>query len=188
MATPEALPVSELRKVCDPESLDFDRSSELAELVGGLGQERAEEALRFALSMRQPGYHVFVLGEAGTGRHATVARMLSEFAAAEAVPSDLCYVHNFGEPLNPRLLSLPAGMGARLRTRMQQLLREVGPAVDAALKRTPIRGGWKPCRRRTRRARKTPCSSSVEVAKRTGCACCARPRVTFLRRPRRASR
>lgn len=133
MATPEALPVSELRKVCDPESLDFDRSSELAELVGGLGQERAEEALRFALSMRQPGYHVFVLGEAGTGRHATVARMLSEFAAAEAVPSDLCYVHNFGEPLNPRLLSLPAGMGARLRTRMQQLLREVGPAVDAAL-------------------------------------------------------
>ena len=77
MATPEALPVSELRKVCDPESLDFDRSSELAELVGGLGQERAEEALRFALSMRQPGYHVFVLGEAGTGRHATVARMLS---------------------------------------------------------------------------------------------------------------
>ncbi|MBX3680251.1 MAG: AAA family ATPase [Rhodocyclaceae bacterium] len=133
MARSEALTAALLRKRCDPERLRFERSSELPDLIGGLGQERAEEALRFALSMRQPGYHVFVLGETGTGRHATVSRVLSEFADGAPVPPDLCYVHNFAEPLRPRLLRLPAGMGARLRARMQQLLREVGPAVSAAL-------------------------------------------------------
>lgn len=127
------LPADKLIARCNPGSLGFDTTDSLAEWHHGLGQGRAEEALRFALAMRQPGYHVFVLGEPGSGRHATVRRVVDELAAKRPVPQDLCYVHNFDDPLRPRLLRLPAGLGAALHHDMQMLLRDIGPAVDAAL-------------------------------------------------------
>lgn len=122
-----------LRTVCLPDDLPFETTASLDDLPGGLGQARAEEALRFGLSMAQPGYNVFVLGETGTGRHATVSRLLQELAASGEVPPDLCYLHNFDDPLRPRLLSLPAGRGAALRADMQAFIRDIGPAIEAAL-------------------------------------------------------
>lgn len=133
MPHPAGLAADLLRTRCDEALLDFETTAELADLPGGLGQARAEEALRFGLAMRQPGYHVFVLGESGTGRHATALRLLREFATASPVPPDLCYVHNFGDALRPQLVSLPAGRGEAWRADMQTLIRELGPAIEAAL-------------------------------------------------------
>ncbi|MDR2031730.1 MAG: AAA family ATPase, partial [Azoarcus sp.] len=82
-------------------------------------------------------YHVFVLGEAGCGKHATTFRMLRERAADKPVPPDLCYVHNFDEPLHPCLLTLPAGRGALFRADMQVFIRELKPAIEAALGSAP---------------------------------------------------
>lgn len=133
MLHPAGLDADLLRTRCDEAILVFETTADLADLPGGLGQARAEEALRFGLAMRQPGYHVFVLGESGTGRHATALRLLREFAAASEVPPDLCYVHNFADALRPRLISLPAGRGEAWRADMQTLIRELGPAIEAAL-------------------------------------------------------
>lgn len=133
MADPVALGPEQLRVVCDPAALGFSTTDELTELPGGLGQARAEEALRFGLAMTQPGYHVFVLGEPGTGRHAAVMRIAQEFAARGVVPSDLCYLHNFAEPLRPRVLMLPAGRGATLRAEMAVFVADLAPAIAAAL-------------------------------------------------------
>lgn len=133
MLKPVGLPVEKLRTVCDPSVFRFEHTATLQDLPGGLGQARAEEALEFGLSMQQPGYHVFVLGEAGTGRHATVRRMLNDCAAQAPVPPDLCYVHDFDDALRPRLMMLPAGRGARLRDDMKRLIRDLGPAIEAAL-------------------------------------------------------
>jgi len=133
MADPGALSPDRLRKRCEPDGFTFETTADLPALHGELGQERAEEALRFGLAMRQPGFHVFVLGESGTGRHAAVFRLVNELAEQGEVPPDLCYVHNFDDPLRPRLLGVPAGRGATLRGEMQTLIRELGPAIDAAL-------------------------------------------------------
>ena len=57
MATPEALPVSELRKVCDPESLDFDRSSSSRSWSADWGRS-AQRRRCVSPVVRQPGYHV----------------------------------------------------------------------------------------------------------------------------------
>ncbi|MBL8447070.1 MAG: AAA family ATPase [Zoogloeaceae bacterium] len=136
MADSTALPASALRAACDPATFDFTTTDELQGLpdaTASLGQGRAEEALHFGLTIRQPGYHVFVLGEHGTGRHAVVFRLIEELAAQGSVPPDLCYLHNFDDPLRPRLLTLPAGRGGALKNDMHAFIRDLGPAIDGAL-------------------------------------------------------
>ncbi|MCL4758959.1 MAG: Lon protease family protein [Rhodocyclaceae bacterium] len=133
MTDPSGLPPERLRQQCEPASFTFQTTAELEDLPEGIEQARADEALRFGLAMRQPGYNVFVMGESGTGRHAIVFRLLKELAATGPVPPDLCYVHNFEDAQRPRLLSLPAGRGSALRTDMQAFVRDLGPAIEAAL-------------------------------------------------------
>jgi lon-related putative ATP-dependent protease len=134
---PAELPAERLRARCDSEHFDFETTATLQEHAGDLGQARAMEALRFGLAIGHDDYHVFVLGEAGCGKHATTFRLLRERAAAKPVPPDLCYMHNFDEPLHPRLLTLPAGRGATFRADMQTFVRELGPAIEAALDTGP---------------------------------------------------
>ncbi|MDR3214043.1 MAG: AAA family ATPase [Azoarcus sp.] len=136
-AFPAALPAERLRMYCDTGHFGFDTTAALADHPGDLGQERAMEALRFGLAIAHDDYHVFVLGDAGCGKHATTFRLLRERAAAKPVPPDLCYLHNFDEPLHPRLLMLPAGRGAAFRADMQAFIRELKPAIDGALGSEP---------------------------------------------------
>lgn len=127
------LDAERLRTRCEPETLEFETTAGLADLADGLEQARADEALRFGLAMQHSGYNVYVLGESGTGRHAIVNRLLTELAAKGEVPLDICYVYNFEDPQRPRLLSLPPGWGAQLRNDMQTFVRDLAPAIDAAL-------------------------------------------------------
>ncbi|AUN94343.1 Lon protease family protein [Pseudazoarcus pumilus] len=133
MTASTGLPAERLRTRCDPESLPFETTATLEDLPDDLEQARADEALRFGLAMTHSGYNVYVLGESGTGRHAIVGRLLAELAAKGAVPSDQCYVYNFDDPQRPHLLALPAGWGNQLRLDMQTFVRDLAPAIDAAL-------------------------------------------------------
>jgi lon-related putative ATP-dependent protease len=122
---------SELCRRCDSSQFPFDTTAELEDGIDIIGQERALDAARFAIDIKRPGFNLFVLGEPGSGRHASIRRLLAAKAAAEATPDDWCYVNNFGEPERPRLLRLPPGMGLRLRQDMQQFVAELGPAITA---------------------------------------------------------
>lgn len=133
LTTPISVAPDALRLRCDPNMLGVATSLELTPLHQVPGQARATEAMDFGLAMNQPGYNVFVMGEPGTGRHVTVEQLLGQQAATRPVPADLCYRHNFDDPFSPCLLSVPAGVGARLRADMGRLLEALGPAVDAAL-------------------------------------------------------
>jgi predicted ATP-dependent protease len=126
------LPPQALYRPVDSGLLDFSTTADLPETAGSFGQARAEEALRFGVDIRHPGYNVFVLGEPGSGRHFAIRRLLEERSASEPVPSDWCYVNNFEEANRPRVLRLPAGRGAQLRRDMQQFVTELGKAVGAA--------------------------------------------------------
>jgi lon-related putative ATP-dependent protease len=122
-----------LRRRSDPEALGFASTAELSPLPFALGQERAEEAIAFGLTIAHPGYHIFVMGEPGESRHTTLFRLVGELAAKGRTPPDLCYLHNFAEPRAPQLLRLPAGRGARLKVDLQQLTLDLRPAIEAAL-------------------------------------------------------
>jgi lon-related putative ATP-dependent protease len=133
------LPPALLHRRCGPEELPFQLSSELADAPAMIGQERAAEAVEFALRMRRKGYNVYALGPAGTGRHQLVEDLLRRRAATESTPPDFCYVNNFADPQKPHQLDLPAGQGAGLAAAMKRLIEELRIALPAAFERDEYR-------------------------------------------------
>ena len=89
------LPAEALCRLCDPAQFSFTTTAELEDQVEIAGQDRAVDAIRFALGVKQEGYNVFVLGPKGSGKHAVARKLLRHQAKDEATPSDWCYVYNF---------------------------------------------------------------------------------------------
>ena len=119
-----ALSASQLRLTIDPTSLGFASTAELQDLpLPWIGQERAQAAAQFGLHMNQPDYHLFVLGEVGSGRTSLMRQAMQTAAALRPVPPDLCYLHNFEAPERPCALRLPAGQGRVLRRAMAELAK-----------------------------------------------------------------
>lgn len=124
--TATRLDSTELRLHVDAAALGFQDTSELChEPLPWIGQERAHTAARFGLGLDQPHYHLFVLGDVGTGRSTLLCQEMHHAAADRPVPPDLCYLHNFETPERPRALRLPAGQGRQLRQLMMQLVRSL---------------------------------------------------------------
>jgi len=130
------LQASELAVHCDAAALepglDLEGAggSAQAEIVG---QERARAAVEFAVAMRQPGYHLFVMGPAGAGKHSLARRAIDAHVARVGIHrSDWVYVNNFEHPHQPIVLQLAAGVGARLRADMRALVDELRTTIPAA--------------------------------------------------------
>jgi predicted ATP-dependent protease len=126
------LPPEALRRSCDPSSFAFRTTEELPPPETLVGHERAAEALRFGIDVSRGGYNIFALGSTGVGKHDVVRRFLEERAAARAVPSEWCYVHNFAEPHRPRAVELPAGRASALAADADRLVGELRAALPAA--------------------------------------------------------
>lgn len=134
------LDASQMRRRTDPASLPFETTAELDEIDDIIGQDRAVEAIRLGIGIRRPGYNLFVLGPAGTGKHTAVRRFLSRTAAGEAAPPDWCYVHNFADAYRPRFLRLPQGRGAELRADLDRFIGELRASIPAAFESDEFRG------------------------------------------------
>ena len=138
-ATGRPLPSELLYRRCDPAELPFQLCSELEEAPGPIGQERAIEAIQFAMRMRPKGYNVYALGASGSGRHGMVEALLRAQARGQSSPPDSCYVNNFADPQRPHHLSLPPGRGASLAAAMKRLVEELRAALPAAFERDEYR-------------------------------------------------
>ncbi|MFZ2004138.1 MAG: ATP-binding protein [Stellaceae bacterium] len=133
------LPVELLARRCRPDELPFQLSSELPDAPAMIGQDRAAEAVAFALRMRHKGYNVYALGPAGVGRHALVEDLLKSRAAAESTAPDWCYVNNFADSQRPHCLDLPAGQGMAFAGAMKHLVEELKIALPAAFENNEYR-------------------------------------------------
>ena len=135
------VPAAELRLSVDPASLGFADSSELLQQpLPWIGQERAEQAARFGLRMAQPDYHLFVLGEVGSGRSTLLRQMMEREAATCPVPPDLCYLHNHEAPERPLALRLPAGEGRLLRQLMADFAKLAQTEIAKRLQAPDVKG------------------------------------------------
>jgi lon-related putative ATP-dependent protease len=133
------LPAALLYRPCDPAELPFEQVGEVADLLEPIGQDRAVEAVQFAVAMRHRGYNVYALGASGTGKHTVVRDLLRRRAETMPAPSDWCYVNNFADPQKPRRLQLPPGRGNGLREAMKRLVEELRAALPAAFERDDYR-------------------------------------------------
>ncbi|ADC89705.1 peptidase S16 lon domain protein [Thermocrinis albus DSM 14484] len=87
-----------------------------------IGQDRVKRAFQVALSTWNEGYNIYVSGPESIGRTTYTLQRLMEAAKDQPVPEDICYVHNFDDPLKPLCLLLPAGMGKKLAEEIDRAL------------------------------------------------------------------
>ena len=60
------VPISKLRSECNPQQFHFETTNDLEQLPNEMiGQQRAEQAMKFGLSVEQSGYNLFVVGPSG---------------------------------------------------------------------------------------------------------------------------
>ena len=117
---------------CSGESLGGAGSAELDPLDGILGQDRAVDAIEFAVSTKFEGHNVFVLGPPGTGRHSFVRHALEAAASGKPTPSDWCYVNNFDDRHCPNAIELPAGVAKSFARSMSRFVAEARTTLSAA--------------------------------------------------------
>jgi predicted ATP-dependent protease len=130
-----ALAAEALRWTCDPAKLAFDSTEGVEPITGVVGQDDAVEALRFGLETNAPGQNIFVRGLTGTGRMTLLKRLLEDIQPGCPLARDRCYVHNFGRPDRPRLITLPRGRAKEFRRRIEKLAsfiaEHLGPALSS---------------------------------------------------------
>lgn len=116
------LPYNMLRCECDPNSLNFNNTSELEPLDGIIGQERAVKAMEFGLKIKTRGYNLYMSGLTGTGKTGYAQSFIKNIAKNAYIPDDWCYVYNFDKPNQPMALNLPAGTGKSFQKDMDDFI------------------------------------------------------------------
>jgi predicted ATP-dependent protease len=105
---------------------------------------RAREALEFGLSVTEPGFHIFVVGEDRSGRMTATLEFLEAAIALRAPPNDWIYLNDFRDPHSPAPYSLPPGTGRQLQRRIDELVPQLEDAIRHAFSsedyETQIRG------------------------------------------------
>ncbi|MFC2083204.1 AAA family ATPase [Candidatus Bipolaricaulota bacterium] len=136
------LDAGKLRYTCDPSSFKFKSTAELEPLDRIIGQERAIEALKLGLGIKDAKnrYNIYVAGDPGTGKMSAVERFLSKASGDELQPPDLCYVHSFENPYSPHYLALPAGRGCKLRTDLEQLVTRLKREIPSLFETDEFKG------------------------------------------------
>ena len=92
-----------------------------------IGQDRALNALNFAVNLAAPNAHLVCLGPKGVGRTSLTLNILHQFAENKPAPQDWVYVADFNDVLHPVPIALPAGEGiifARKMARVVESLKE----------------------------------------------------------------
>jgi predicted ATP-dependent protease len=115
------LNASECRRVVEPSVFRFTTTDEVAPLSGIASQERALTALAFGLDIRQPRFHVVVVGASGTGRTFCARSVAKRIASGRPTPDDLLLLPNPRRPSEPTVLTLPPGEGRPFVDAMEEL-------------------------------------------------------------------
>ncbi|MDH5394754.1 MAG: AAA family ATPase [Gammaproteobacteria bacterium] len=122
----------QLRSFCELADFNFKTTDEIPDFDGMVGQERATEALSFAVEIDRPGYNMYLMGSSGLGKHTLLRRFLDKSSKQQSAASDWCYVYNFADPQKPRAIKLPAGLGHKFRDDMRQLIKDLQTALPSA--------------------------------------------------------
>ena len=128
----KALSSEKLRAFCERAEFNFKTTDDIPDFEGMVGQERAMEALSFAVEIDRPGYNMYLMGSTGLGKHTLLKKFLDKASSEQTPADDWCYVFNFDEPQKPKTIRLPAGEGHKFRDDMRQLVQDLQTAIPNA--------------------------------------------------------
>ena len=104
-------------------------SDQVVPLDSVIGQPRASEALSVGVRIREPGFNIFVAGRLGTGKTTSVRQFIDRIAKAIPTPQDCCYVHNFEDEYQPKILLCKAGLGKQLKKDLYEFIAAARIAI-----------------------------------------------------------
>ena len=119
------VPISKLKKRCDPDIFDYATTLNVPVKRELIGQERAMEALKFGLSVKRKGYNIYVSGMTGTGRNSYSYLVAKEFAEKKESPKDWCYVFNFKKAHSPIAICLDTGEGKTFKAYVEKAILNI---------------------------------------------------------------
>lgn len=128
----KAINAKQLRSFCIQAEFEFESTKDIPDFEGMVGQERAIEALSFAVEIDRPGYNMYLMGSTGLGKHTLLKRFLDKASTEKHSADDWCYVFNFDNPQMPKAISLPAGEGREFRDDMRRLVQDLQTAIPSA--------------------------------------------------------
>lgn len=119
----KGLPAEDLRAHFEPELLSFDTTASLEVLEDRVvGQERAIDAIKFGMGMKEAGYNIFIAGPSKSGLTYIAKTFIEDQAKQQPTPPDWCYVFNFKEQDKPKCLKISAGRGKVLKKDMNEFI------------------------------------------------------------------
>ncbi|MGJ7095389.1 Lon protease family protein [Vibrio hannami] len=122
----------DLYRVAELNKLDCKSTKELSPIDEIVGQERAQKAVEFAMSIKEKGYNIYAIGQNGLGKRTMILRYLSRHQYEVDSLYDWCYVANFEDIRTPKVLKLPAGMGSKLKQDIEKLMVKLVKAIPLA--------------------------------------------------------
>lgn len=122
----------QLYSVADLENMPCKSTKELPPIDEIVGQERAQKAVEFAMSIKEKGYNIYAIGQNGLGKRTMILRYLNRHQHDADALFDWCYVANFEDTRTPKVLKLPCGIGNKLRVDIEALMGKLLNALPLA--------------------------------------------------------
>jgi predicted ATP-dependent protease len=144
------LGADECRRVASDEEIPFRSTKDVAPSTGVSSQGRALEALEFGLEIRQPRFHVVVVGPAGSGRTFSARSIARSIAKSRPTPDDLLLLPNPSRPSEPVALNLSAGEGRAFVDRMNDLYTRLVDGIRQATEGERFKQAQSKVKRRAR--------------------------------------
>lgn len=114
------------------EKLPCKSTKELAPIDEIVGQERAQKAVEFAMSIKEKGYNIYAVGQNGLGKRTMILRYLNRHQHDDKALYDWCYVANFDDTRTPKVLKLPIGVGTTLKQDIEKMMTKLVSAIPLA--------------------------------------------------------
>ncbi|CAK2459789.1 Lon-like ATP-dependent protease [Vibrio crassostreae] len=121
----QRLNTEQLYQVAELEKLPCKSTKELAPIDEIVGQERAQKAVEFAMSIKEKGYNIYAIGRNGLGKRTMILRYLNRHPQEVQELFDWCYIANFEDIRTPKVLKLPRGVGSSLKQDIEKLMRKL---------------------------------------------------------------
>lgn len=128
----QPLTSDQLYRTATLNKLQVSSTKHLAPLDEIVGQERARQAVEFAMSIREKGYNIYAIGQNGLGKRTMVMRYLNKHWRYEHPIFDYCYVANFQNSRSLTVLMLPPQRGVVFKKDIEKLLAKLGKSLTLA--------------------------------------------------------